>query len=298
MTRELLFAGNKAVFDGILSCMISVFLRSDLSEPFRIHIFTMDACHLNPDYEALTETQRQFLEEVAKEYHYDNEVILYDLTKLYREFFDGCPNENCYCSPYTLLRLFADLVDELPDKILYLDADILFNAEIRKLYDIDISDYEFAAARDHYGSFFIHANYINAGVLLLNLERIRENGMLERARFLVRHKKLPFADQSAIYRSSDKVKIISGKFNSQHCLKEDTVVRHFSRRLYYLPYPHTENIKQWNVRRMYRVLNYGQFEDVIEEYLYRKGQYKRIIQKESQQKNHSSKNDEMLQTNS
>ena len=169
------------------------------------------------------------------------------------------------------------MVDELQDKILYLDADILFNADIRKLYDIDISDYEFAAARDHYGSFFIRSDYINAGVLLLNLERIRDDGMLERARFLVRRKKLPFADQSAIYRSADKVKILPGKFNSQHCLKEDTVVRHFSRRLYYLPYPHTENIKQWNVRRMSRALIYGQFGVVLEEYLYRKGQYKRMI---------------------
>ncbi len=176
MTRELLFAGNKAVFDGILSCMISIFLRSDLSEPFRIHIFTMDVCQLKPEYEAFTETQRLFLEEVAKEYHNGNEVFLYDLTKLYQEFFDGCPNENCYCSPYTLLRLFADLVDELPDKILYLDADILFNADIRKLYDIDISDYEFAAARDHYGSFFIRSDYINAGVLLIDLKRWRAGG--------------------------------------------------------------------------------------------------------------------------
>ena len=58
-------------------------------------------------------------------------------------------------------------MDEIPDKLLYLDADILFNRDITLLYNHDISDYEYAAARDHYGKYLINPNYINAGVLCL-----------------------------------------------------------------------------------------------------------------------------------
>lgn len=45
------------------------------------------------------------------------------------------------------MRLFADLVPDMPDKVLYLDVDLLFNRDIRLLYDIDVEGYEYAAAR-------------------------------------------------------------------------------------------------------------------------------------------------------
>lgn len=129
-----------------------------------------------------------------------------DVSEMYATEFWRCPNEGAYCSPYTLLRLFADKVPEIPDKILYLDADIMFNRDFTLLYDIDVSDVEYAAARDHYGKFILYYNYINAGVLLLNMKMIRETGALEKARELIKSKKLPFADQSAIIRSTGKKK--------------------------------------------------------------------------------------------
>ena len=45
------------------------------------------------------------------------------------------------------------------------------------------------------------------------------------------------------------------------------MVRHFSKRLFYLPYPHTENIKQWHVQRVQEKFGYTCFNDVLEEYL-------------------------------
>ena len=82
-----------------------------------------------------------------------------------------------------------------------------------------------------------------------------------------------FADQDAIYKSTVKKLMLPQKYNDQKFLWKNTVVRHFSKRLFYFPYPHTENVKQWNVSRMYRVFGYHQFDDVIYEYLYWKGKY-------------------------
>lgn len=62
-----------------------------------------------------------------------------EVTGLYEREFRQCVNEGAYCTPYTLLRLLADLIPEIPDKILYLDMDIMIAGDIRELYDIDVS---------------------------------------------------------------------------------------------------------------------------------------------------------------
>jgi lipopolysaccharide biosynthesis glycosyltransferase len=270
---NILFSGNDKVFDGVLTASLSIFKRTETKESFKIYVMTMDVSHLNPNYKAISEDKIFFLDKVAKEYNPENSVVRLDVTEIYNKEFAGSPNEQCYCSPYTLLRLFMDLIPDMPDKILYLDVDILLNRDISLLYDIDVTDYEYAAARDHYGKYLIHPNYINAGVLLFNLKKVKETGLLQKARELIKTKKLTFADQSAIYRSTTRKLMLPQKFNDQKFLWKDTVIRHFSKRLFYLPYPHTENVKQWNVSRMYRVFGYNQFDDVIYEYLYWKGKY-------------------------
>ena len=68
---------------------------------------------------------------------------------------------------------------------------------------------------------------------------------------------------------SEKVKkVLRQRFNDQKCLHRYTVVRHFSKRLFWLPYPHTDNIKQWDVTSIHRVFGYYEFDDVLYEYLY------------------------------
>ena len=199
---NILFSGNKGVFDGVLTCMLSILKRTTTTEPFHFYIYTMDVSHLKPEYLPISREACDFLQQVAKEYNTENVVERVDVTKLYEREFSGCPNEQCYCSPYTLLRLFADLLDNTPDKLLYLDIDVMFNKDITLLYHQDVTDYEYAAARDHYGKYLLNPNYINAGVLLFNMKRMKETGLLEKARELIKTKKLLFADQDAIYRST------------------------------------------------------------------------------------------------
>jgi len=274
---NILFSGNERVFDGILTCMLSIFKRTETREPFYFYLMTMDVSHIKPEYTPISEAQTAFLQQVARSYNADNLVTRLDVSALYEREFASCPNEQCYCSPYTLLRLFADLIDDIPERLLYLDADILFNRDIRLLYDIDIEGYEYAAARDHYGKYLLNPNYINAGVLLFNMTEIRRTGLFERARALIKTKKLLFADQSAIYRSTTRKKMLPQRYNDQKFLHKHTVVRHFSKRLFWLPYPHTDNIKQWHVDRVHAVFHYRQFDDILEEYLELKSKYQREV---------------------
>ncbi len=274
---NLLFAGNYKVFDGILSCLISIMKRTETKEPFNVFLFTMDVHHLREDYTPITDKQAKFLEEVIKTYNPENIVTKIDVTDIYNREFANSPNEQCYCSPYTLLRLFADLVPEIPEKLLYLDADLLFNRDITLLYDMDVTDYEYAAAKDHYGKIILFWNrkFINAGVILFNIKKCRETGLFEKSRVEIKTHKLTFADESAIIRSTTKQLQISQRFNDQKYMYKDTVIRHFSKRLFYTPYPHTENIKQWNWAKNMATFKYTCFADVIEEYIYYNNKFNR-----------------------
>lgn len=270
---NILFCGNDKVFDGMITTALSILKRSQTDESFNFYIFTMNVTHLNPKYEELHDDEASYLDQIVKKYNPLNRVTKIDVKDIYMKEFSGCPNEGCYCSPYTLLRLFADIIPEIPDKILYLDVDIMLNRDIRLLYDIDITGYEYAAARDHYGKYLINPNYINAGVLLLNMKQIRQTGLLQKARNIIKEKQLPFADQSAITRCTSKKKMLAQKFNDQKFLHKHTVIRHFSKRLFWLPYPHTANIKQWNVSKVHKIFKYYEFDDILYEYIYLKKKF-------------------------
>ena len=274
---NVLFCGNSGVFDGALTTMLSIFKRTETREPFHFFIFTMDVSHLRSDYTPLSDAQIAFLADVAKSYNPENIVEKIDVTALYKAEFGGSPNEDCYCSPYTLLRLFADLIPQIPEKILYLDIDLLFNRDISLLYDMDISDYEYAAAPDHYGKLilFFLPRFINAGVMLFNMKKCRETGLFKKSRELIKTKKLVFADESALVRSTSRQLKISQRFNDQKFLYKKTVIRHFSKRLFWLPYPHTANIKQWRVTKIHKVFGYENFDDILYEYIYLKKKFEK-----------------------
>ena len=98
-----------------------------------------------------------------------------------------------YYSNSTYFRLFiSDMYPDI-DKALYIDSDTVVNGDISELFDTDVSDYDAAACReqamvqtDVYGTYVErclglnrHA-YFNAGVMLFNCKRFRENKMLSR----------------------------------------------------------------------------------------------------------------------
>ena len=269
---NILLCGNKKVFDGALTQLISMTNRT--KEDICCYIFTMDVSRLNPDFTCITDEQIDFLDQVVRLKNKNNLVKKIDVTKIYEKEFANCANENAYCTPYTLLRLLADLVPEMPSKLLYLDIDIMIGDDIAKLYNIDISNYEYAAVKEKYGCWLIRPDYINAGMLLLNMDKIKETGLLLSARNLIKTKKMLFADQDAIYWSTKKKLLLPRKFNEQSKFnRKDTVVCHFCKRLLLKPYPHTENFKQWNIEEVHKVLKCHYFDDDLEEYVQIKEKY-------------------------
>ncbi len=263
---DLLLCGNGKVFDGALTQLISMTNRTE--EAVHVYLMTMELIRLREDFTAITEAQASFLDRVLRERNPENRVERLDVTELYEREFGGCVNEGAYCTPYTLLRLLADLVPGIPDKLLYLDIDVMIADDIKKLYDIDVTGYEFAAVKEKYGCWLIRPDYFNAGMLLLNMEEIRKTGLLKKARELIRRKKMLFVDQSAIFRSAVRKKLIGRIYNEQSRFdRKGTVVCHFCKRLMFLPYPHTENYKQWQIEEIHKYLHCYTFDRDLEEYL-------------------------------
>ena len=273
---NILLCGNKKVFDGALSELISI--TNKTKEAICCYIFTMDVSRINPNYTCIEERQVDFLNEVVQEKNKDNKVIRVDVTDLYEEEFGKCKNENAYCTPYTLLRLLTDKVPNIPDKILYLDIDMMANKDISKLYNTDISEYEYAAVKEKYGSMILYPDHINAGMLLLNMKKIKETKLLEKARNLIRNKKMIFADQDAVYHSTTKKLLLPRKYNEQSKFnRKDTVICHFCKRLMFLPYPHTENYKQWQIEEIHKELKCYSFDEDLEEYTKMKEKYEKRV---------------------
>ena len=272
MMINLLLCGNEKVFDGALTELISITNRT--KEPINCYIFTMDVTRIKPEYTCIKDEQVEFLDYVVKKKNIENKVTKVDVTEIYEKEFANSKNENAYCTPYTLIRLLADLVPDIPDKLLYLDIDMMAGGDISNLYNIDIDGFEYAAVKEKYGCWIIRPDYINAGMLLMNMKKIRETGLLKKARALIKKRKLPFADQDAIFWSTTKKKILPRIYNEQSKFnKKDTIICHFCKRLMFKPYPHTENYKQWQIDEIHKYLKCYYFDKDLEEYLEYKKMY-------------------------
>ncbi len=223
---NIMYAGNIKVFDGLLISLVS--LAKNTKSPFTAYVLTMDLHEIDPVYVPITDEQIEFLQKTINKYNKDSKIIKIDTTKEYHQFFDDGKNQKTRCTPYTLLRLLAPHLD-LPEKIIYLDTDTIINNDISSLFNIDVSNYEAGVVRDiMFVNFVGFWNYFNAGVMLLNLKKIRETKSFDKAIYLCKHKKMSFADQDALNKSIKYRLMIPYKYNwfRHKCKYSDDIVVH------------------------------------------------------------------------
>ena len=257
----IIYAGNYGIFEGILISLLSV--TENTESPVDVYLFTMDLTEQNEKFKPLTTEQADFLDRMCKDKNPLSRVHLTDVGALYKESLLHSPNAVTSYTPYTFLRLLADKIDRLPSKIIYLDADTVIARDIKELYDIDVSSYEFAGALDYYGRYFIDPHYINAGVLLFNLDKIKETKLFEKCIDLLNEKKVFLPDQTALNKYAKAKLIIDAKFNEQKHFRDETVVQHFAKTIKWLPVFHTENIKPWHKDEVKSKLTH-KYDDILD----------------------------------
>ena len=99
------------------------------------------------------------------------------------------------------------IADVLPNisRVLYLDGDTIVNGDISELFDTDLTNYYCAGVSDIYiesvgykKTLGLDGLYINAGVILFNLDEMRRTNIAEKLFKLTAENNFKYQDQDAI----------------------------------------------------------------------------------------------------
>ena len=167
-----------------------------------------------------------------------------------------CPDENLFKNlklniPYITIETYfryviADIAPKL-DKVLYLDADLAVNGSLKNLWNIPLEGFYAAGVRDlciekegHKAKIGFKEDdlYVNAGVLLLNLKKIREDNMVQKLFENTENLtgKIKYQDQDVINITfKNKIKEIDSIYNftsenvrAERPKRKDAVVIHYT----------------------------------------------------------------------
>lgn len=275
---NILYCGDKNILDGVLISTLS--LMDHVREPLYVYLLTAKVDTQTRIFEPLPQDFANFLNRLLKKHHAESFARLFDVTAEMKAM-PPAANLDSRFTPCCMLRLYADLVEALPDRILYLDNDVICRLDPAAFYHQDMSGLELAGCLDYYGSWFFRKNplfrdYVNSGVLLLNLQSIRVTGLFQSCRRLCRDKQMFMPDQSALNRLCEHKKLCPRKYNEQRKLKKDTVFQHFTTSFRFFPWFHAVSVKPWNIRGMHETLKLHEYDPILT-------RYKTLIQQYQQQ---------------
>lgn len=259
---NILFCGDSGVCTGIYLSVLS--LCKQASEPLHIYILTAEV----GTRAAVSEEFSEALARAPRVRETGTQITRIDATAV---FCASPPTANLETrfTPLCMLRLYADLFPEIPDRLLYLDTDVLCRADFADFYRTDMQGAELLGVPDRYGKWFfgniLRHDYLNSGVLLMDMARIRESGLFARCRQLCREEKMFMPDQSALNRLAVKQKA-PVRYNEQGRIHPDTVFKHFTTFFRFFPYFRAVTVKPWQPDRLHDVLHIYEFDGLLEEY--------------------------------
>ena len=256
---NILYCGDSNITKGVLLSALSVCKHCD--EKLDIYVLTATV----DKHKAIESGFSQALEKAVRAKNKNSTVTLIDLSDKFNSYLPVA-NMGTRFTPLCMLRLFADEVDELPNKLLYLDTDVMCRKDISTLYNTDIEDVEIMGVPDRYGKWFfgniLKHDYLNSGVLLLNMKSIRKSGLFSKCRAMCHDKKMFMPDQSALNKLAKKRKL-PRIYNEQGKIKSDTVLKHFTTFFKFLPFFHAVTIKPWDEDRLHNELGVLEFDDIL-----------------------------------
>ena len=150
---------------------------------------------------SIEESLLTLLKSLVKKYHQSIEIIDISSDSIKHFKVSG------HITVASYFRLFIPaFVGAHIDKILYLDADITVNNNIKPLWNIDVSDYYLGAIENVTPDKKVilqnveEYRYFNAGVLLINLEKWRKNQIMQQTfQFIEQNPdKIVFHDQDVL----------------------------------------------------------------------------------------------------
>lgn len=270
MSVNVLYCGDAHMRDGLLISILS--LLKHTKDDLHVYVFTARLHNSQTQFEALTQHDVGPIDRYVKKNRRGSFVRLVNVTGPFlRE--EPVINMETRFTPYCMLRLWADEFSFIPDRLLYLDTDIICRQNFDDFYKQNLDGIEVVGVLDYYGSWFFKEHktefgreYINSGMLLLNMAEIRRTGLFEKARHMCRVRRMFMPDQSALNHLVRAKRIVPRKYNEQHALENDTVFQHFTTSFRFFPWVHTVTIKPWQTDQVHAQLGLHEYDDILAHY--------------------------------
>ena len=159
-----------------------------------IHLMLEDGYH---DFYRISEKHINDLKKIIKYFDPNSELSVIYTEESYVKYLEGNINEKSLFTPFTDLRLLADVLLPEIDNCLYLDCDVSIQSDLSEMYyyytnqNCDYAAYKIPDACEYEGEMV-------AGVLILNLKHIRKSGFLNKARRNIFNNEYYYPDQMAL----------------------------------------------------------------------------------------------------
>ncbi len=265
---NILYCGDKGIMRGVLVSILS--LMEWNREPLRIYIMTV----AYGKTVALPAAATEFLDGLVKEQNRKSFVRRIDATEAFERELPK-KNMRSYFTPCSMLRLYADRMPELEglERILYLDYDVVCRGAHSDYHPMALPGVEAAGVLDLYGSWVYHyhglfrRDYMNSGVMLLNMEEVHRGGMLRRAVKMCGERWMMLADQAALNKAIRARRLVDRKYNEQgQRPRPDTVLHHFSNNFRLWPVLHVQKVKSFETEKIHRVLKITEYDELLAKY--------------------------------
>ena len=208
---NIIYCVDNKLFMQQLISLIS--LAKTTKAPLNVINLTLEVKQVSKHSKKTTDSQNELFNYVLKQANPESTYTSVDVSDIFvSELYKGPNIVNKYYSYFVVTRLLADLVKEVPnEKVIYLDSDTIMINDISELFNIDMKGAEIAGRRDK----FRITNYFQSGVMLFDMKKMRETGLLEKARKLVTTKKyICYIDMSALNTACKKRLMLPKKYNS------------------------------------------------------------------------------------
>lgn len=161
----------------------------------------------------------------------DRSVSIHWVTVDLKLFAEFATSPHISKMTYARLLIPSILKDDV-SRVLYLDSDILVLDDLRLLWDVDLEGAVIGGVIDQLDAKIKGGepvpkemprvrDYFNAGVLLIDIDRWRQEQISERAlQYLIKYPHTPYSDQDALNVACDGMwKKLNGRWNFQnHCV--------------------------------------------------------------------------------
>lgn len=206
---HIVLAGDQRMISGM---ELVIFSTMKYNRDVRWHIFTMDCevdhkdiCQIHV-YKRIPQETLDWFNFMIKFMDAGSELTVHDCIEPYHDYLENSVNAYTSFSPYAGLRLVSDVVLEGISNCLYLDSDVIVQADLGWMYsqytqmDCDYAAYVTPGACEGWGEMI-------SGVVVFNLDRIRRSGFLERARNNYNRFQYQYPDQTAMAKAGDPEKL-------------------------------------------------------------------------------------------